>query len=161
MDLTIDVLQLQENTHVLQLLTFIACFLFSVFSQVNSQFCAIVGEDGGKKLPTIQQKTKSYFLASGYNNCYEPIPLNIQFPDISWIWHLHLLLFLPRVIFPHLKCCYTLKIVFNIGTMGVSILSSLFYSVYSVTLSKNMWFDSKKLSLWLLWSLDCGGKGLC
>lgn len=59
MDLTIDVLQLQENTHVLQLLTFIACFLLSVFSQVNSQFCAIVGEDGGKNCQLFSRKQKA------------------------------------------------------------------------------------------------------
>lgn len=59
MDLSTGVLQPKANTHVLQLLTIVACFLLSVFSQVNLQSCAIVEKDGGEKLPTIQQKTKS------------------------------------------------------------------------------------------------------
>lgn len=62
MDLTIDVLQLQANTHVLQLLTMIACFLLSVFSKVNSQFCAIVGEDGGKTT-NYSAENKKLFLS--------------------------------------------------------------------------------------------------
>lgn len=62
MGLTIDVLQPQANIHVLQLSTIAACFLLSVFSQVNSQSCAIVEEDG-EKTTNYSAENKKPFLS--------------------------------------------------------------------------------------------------
>lgn len=59
MGLTIDVLQPQANIHVLQLSAIAACFLLSVFSQVNSQSCAIVEEDGEKNYQLFSRKQKT------------------------------------------------------------------------------------------------------
>lgn len=60
MDLTIGVLQPEANTHLLQLLTIVACYLLSVFSQVNTQSCAIVEEDGEKTTNYSAENQKTF-----------------------------------------------------------------------------------------------------
>lgn len=67
MDLTIGGLEPEANTHDLQLLTTVACFLLSVFSQVNSQSYAIVEEDGEKTTNySAENKQKTTFLSQWF-----------------------------------------------------------------------------------------------
>lgn len=86
MELTINVLQPQVNTHIPQLLTI--CFLLLALYIFTGKLTRIsvlsyCGRRWGKKLPTIQQKTKNCFLPSSYNNYYEPVSLDIWFPVIK------------------------------------------------------------------------------
>ena len=159
MDFTVHVLQPQANACTPQLLTI--CFLLiavCVFTGklTNVSVLPYCGRRWGKKLPTIQQKTKNCFLPSSYSKYYEPVSLDIWFPDIKWIWHLQLLLFLPRALslFSHLKCCCSLKIVVNIGTMGAPYFLCQIYSEHEHV-------DRQQETPWLLWPLSHGGKGIC
>jgi len=77
-DFTVDVLQPQANARTPQLLTI--CFLLiavCVFTGklTNVSVLPYCGRRWGKKLPTIQQKTKNCFLPSSYSKYYEPVSL--------------------------------------------------------------------------------------